>query len=102
MTEPITQTAVAAHIAVGHTSPVELATPSSGASGGGHLLVRNVGTKNVYVGGSGVKVEPGAGEEGGFLIKPEDPPQRISVPARGRLYAICGGTDTSEVHIIRS
>lgn len=97
----ITQTPLAAHIAVGHAAPVELAT-ASGPAGGGHLLVRNVGSKSVYIGGPGVVAAPSGEEEGGFLLKPEDPPVRISVGARAKLFAVCGGTDTSEVHILRS
>jgi hypothetical protein len=98
---PITQSPVAAHIAVGHTSPAELAT-NSGPAGGGHLLLRVTGANPVYIGGPAVVAAPSGEEEGGFEVKPTDGIVRVSVPARGRLYAICAGSETSEVQILRT
>lgn len=87
--------ALSAQIAVGHAAPVELAV-SDGPMGGGRLIVRNTGSKSVYIGNSEVT------ESTGFLLKPEDPPLTIVVSARARLFAICGGTDSSTVDILRS
>ena len=101
MTTPITQHAVSAHVAVGHAAPVELATPTSGPAGGGHLLVRVVGANPVFLGGATVVASPSGEEEGGFELKPTDAPVLIPLNARGRLYGICGGSLSSEVHILR-
>jgi hypothetical protein len=67
-----------------------------GPMGGSRAVLRNTGSKNVYIGNGSVTSSTG------FLLKPEDPPLTIVVSPRARLFAITGGTDTSTVDILRT
>ena len=97
MTEPpaILPAVGTAQVEVGHATPVELAV-EDGPMGGGRLIVRNTGSKPIYIGNVNVTSTTG------FELKPEDPPLTIVVSARARLFAVCAGTDTSTAHILRS